>query len=119
MQPPGQHALEPAPTAAAAAGLPTAPAAAPGLQTVPELSRLQQQGREQPEEDVFARNTPEELMLEGHRDADASHQPPCSSSLTEALASEAVSGTSSAAPAEQVMAPKVSVSPVMLGLAGR
>lgn len=105
-QPPVQQASALPSTAAAAPGLP-ASVAAPGLQTVPELSRLQQPGQEA-KEDVFAKSTPEELMLGGHEEGEAGHRPPRSSSLTEALASEAVKAADSAAPAQQVLPPKVS-----------
>ena len=79
---------------------------APGLQTVPEQSRLQP-GQEA-KEDVFAKSTPEQLMLEGHDDGDVGHRPPRSSSLTEALASEAKEAADSAAPGQPPVPPKVS-----------
>ncbi|CAL5227833.1 g10862 [Coccomyxa viridis] len=103
--PPMQQAAAPPSVAAAASGLPATSAVAPGLQTVPEQSRLQP-GQEA-KEDVFAKSTPEQLMLEGHDDGDVGHRPPRSSSLTEALASEAKEAADSAAPGQPPVPPKV------------
>ena len=105
VQTPAQQAPALPSAAAAAPGLPAASAAAPALQTVPEQGRLQP-GQE-PKEDVFAKNTPEELMLGGHGEGDVSPRPPRSSSLTEALASEAREAADSAAPGQPTMAPAV------------
>ena len=86
-----------------AAGLPSAPAAAPGLQTITE--KRSADTPKQPDEDVFAQSNPEEFMLGGHEPEGGGTEggappsggpPPRSSSLTEALAAEAVKAAESA-----------------------
>lgn len=94
---------EPSLSAQQAAGLPSAPAATTGLQTITEKSSVGTP--KQPDEDVFARSNPEEFMLGGHEregggtagGATPSRGPPPScSSLTEALAAEAVQAAEAA-----------------------
>lgn len=118
MQPPAQKEQRvpgAASTAAAAAlGLPSTAAATPGLQTVPEQSRLQPDKSGKPSkeaEDVFARDTLEELMLGGHggngsakTHADKESGRHCSSSLTEAVRAADAAGAG-----HPVMPPEVSV----------
>ncbi len=85
-----------------AAGLPSAPAAAPGLQTITE--KRSADTPKQSDEDVFAQSNPEELLLGGHELDGGGIEGggprfegplPTSSSLTEALAAEAIKAAAS------------------------
>ena len=80
---------------------------------MPEQGRLHP--GQMPKEDVFAQSTPEELMLGGRGDGDDSNQPPRSSSLTKALASEAKEAADSAGPGQPAVAPQVSCIGLLTG----